>query len=179
MKTLLCTLILATIGTTVAKADSVTITLDQPNQIAVPGGTLQFFGTITNDTGTTIYLNGDALNLDGLSFTTVDQFFNTVPISLAPSGQVGDSSGDIELFDVNVSDPLIDALGTYSGSYTLVGGADGGAGTAQDNLGSVSFSVSEVSEVSEVPEPSTIYLLLGGLSGALVPISRRLRGRVS
>jgi hypothetical protein len=170
MKTLLCTLVLATLGTAVAKADSITITFDQPNQFAAPGETLQFFGTITNDTNTTIYLNNDDLNPGSFSLATNDQFFSNVPISLAPSGQPGDSSGDIELFDITVSNPLLDSGGTYTGTYTLFGGADGGANTAQDNLVAANFSV------TPTPEPSTIYLLLTGAS-ALVPISRKLRTR--
>ena len=157
MKALLCILIFATLGSAAAKADSLTITLDQANPTASAGDTLQFFGTITNDTDTALFLNNDDLNLGGLSLTTTDQFFNTVPISLAPEGEVGDSSGDIELFDVTVSDPLLDAAGVYSGTYTLFGGADG---NAQDNLGSTSFSVTTV---SPVPEPSTLYLLLSGI----------------
>jgi hypothetical protein len=166
MKTLLCTLILATLGTAVAKADTITISFDQPNQAAAPGGSLQFFGTITNDSNATIYLNSDDLNLNGLSLTTNDQFFNTVPISLAPSGQPGDSSGDIELFDVTVSDPLLDSAGTYSGTYTLFGGADG---NAQDNLSSASFSV------TTTPEPASIYLLLTGVPAALVSLRKQRR----
>jgi len=39
MKTLLCTLILATLGAAAAQAATITITLDQPNQFATPGTT--------------------------------------------------------------------------------------------------------------------------------------------
>jgi hypothetical protein len=153
IKALLCTLILATLGSVAAKADDITITLDAPSQTSSAGGTLQFFGTITNDTDTTLYLNSDDLTIDGVSLTTADQFFNNVPFSLAPDG----NSGDIELFVVTVSDPLLDAAGTYDGSYTLVGGTDG---SAQDNLGTATFSVTTL---SQAPEPSSLYLLLTGL----------------
>jgi hypothetical protein len=153
IKALFCTLILATLGTAAAKADEVTIALDQPSQSASAGDTLQFFGTITNDTDTTLYLNSDDLTLPGLSLTTTDQFFNTVPALLAPDG----TSGDIELFDVTVSDPLFDSAGTYTGAYTLIGGADG---NAQDNLGTATFSVTTL---AATPEPSSLYLLLTGL----------------
>ena len=172
MKTLLCTLMLATLGAAAAKADSVTITFVAPNQIAYPGETLQFFGTITNDTNTTLYLNSDDPNLSdpsGVSFSLDDLFFSNVPISLAPEGQPGASSGVIELFDIVASSPLLDPVGTYPGTYTLFGGADGGADTAQNSLGSANFSV------SITPEPSTFsYLLLGALP-VLVPLSRKLR----
>jgi hypothetical protein len=175
MKTLLCTLILATLGTTLAKADDITVTFDQPTQFAVPGQTIQFLGTIVNDDATTIFLNGTSFTLAGQSFTIDDQFLNTVPISLAPEGQAGDSSGDIELFDVTASAPLLDAPALYSGSYTLLGGP---GGSDQENLGSTSFSVDTAPSVTPVPEPSTIYLLLGGLS-TVVPISRKLRAQAA
>jgi hypothetical protein len=165
MKTLLCTMILATLGTVAAKADTVTITFDQPTQTATAGGTLEFFGTITNDTASTVFLNSDSFTLNGVSFTLDDQFFNTVPVSLAS----GASSGDIELFDVMASDPLVDAAGFYSGSYTLVGGADG---NAQDNLGTGSFTVDVA---NPVPEPSSICLLLSGGLAALAPLARKMR----
>ena len=101
--------------------------------------------------------------MSGSSFSVIDQFFSTVPISLAP----GETSADIELFDIAVSSPLLDPIGTYTGNYTLLGGTDDGA---QDNLGTSAFSV------TTVPEPSSIYLLLGGASvtGAML---RRLRTR--
>ena len=62
MRKLLCTLMLATLGTAAAKADSVTITFDQPTETGTAGQTLEFFGTIVNDSNTTIYLNNDDLN---------------------------------------------------------------------------------------------------------------------
>jgi hypothetical protein len=171
MKTLLCTLILATLGTAAAQAATITITFDQPNQVALPGTTVDFFGTITNTTAGTIFLNGDALNLNGLSFTTNDLFFDNAPISLAP----GANSGDIELFDISVTSPLLDAAGNYTGTYGLLGGIDG---NAQDVLGSAaSFSVNTASAVpSAVPEPATLTLLLTGAS-TLLPIATRLRKR--
>jgi hypothetical protein len=168
MRTLLCTLMLATLSAVAANADIVTVTFDQPVQTGSPGETLQFFGTITNLSGATVFLNSDDLNVNGLSLTTNDLFLSTVPISLAPNGQPGDSSGDIELFDVIVSNPLLDAPGTYLGSYDLLGGADG---NAADVLTQAGFSV------NTVPEPSLGYGLLGAASGILLLISRKTRER--
>ena len=162
MKTLLCTVILAAMSAAAASADDISIALDDPTQTGSPGETLQFFGTITNTSAATVYLNSDSLTLDGLSLGLIDQFFNNVPIFLG----AGDSSGDVELFDVTVSNPLVDPSGTYDGSYELIGGLDG---EAQDDVGSTNFSV------TTVPEPSTIYLLLVVASVSLVLISRKAR----
>lgn len=140
----ICTLFIAALCGLPVHADTVVIAFDQPNQYATSGATLQFFGSITNLTSLTVFLNGDGLSLDGSpDLSTNDLFFTTVPISLGP----GATSGDIELFDVIVSSPLTNPPATYAGTYTLFGGADG---NAQDNLGSASFSVA-------APEPLTFY----------------------
>jgi hypothetical protein len=158
-------------GTALAHAASLTIALDQPTEPASAGQTLNFFGTIANNTNATIYLNSDDLDFSSAGFSVIDQFFNTVPISLAPSGQPGSSSGDIELFDVGVNNPFGGSPAVYSGTYTLFGGADGGADTAQDNLGSATFAV------AVTPEPSTIYLLAAGLGA--VSMAARARARAA
>jgi hypothetical protein len=181
MKILLCTLMLATLGTAVAKADpmpmpEVTITFDNPNQTVAAGGTIEFFGTITNDTDQTIFLNSDDPTLNDLSLALDDLFFMNVPSSLNPEGQAGDSSGDIELFDVSASSPLLDAAGVFSGSYTLVGGADGGTDTASDVLGTASFSVTTV---APTPEPSSLYLLLTGVLAMAAMAWKGMRSQVS
>jgi hypothetical protein len=168
MKNLLITLMLATLSAAAAQASTLTIAFDQPDQIGMPGQTLRLFGTITNSSANTVFLNSDDLNPTGLSLTANDLFANT-PLSLAPSGQPGDSSGDIELFDIAVSAPLLDATGTYPGTYTLLGGADG---NAQDNLGSAGFSVT-----TATPEPSTFYLLMAAFSAASIRGLKSLRRR--
>jgi hypothetical protein len=171
MKTPLCTLMLTALGAAAAAANTlpITIAFDQPDQIGVAGQTLQFFGTITNTTSDIVFLNSDDLNPTGLSITSNDLFFANVPLFLAPSGQAGDSSGDIELFDLTLSAPLRDAATTFPGTYTLLGGADS---NAQDILGSASFSVT-------TPEPSTVYLLLGTLLAVSIRVLFRVRTRAS
>jgi hypothetical protein len=171
MKTILSTLIFAAFSAAAANADVVTITFDQANQSANPGATLQFFGTITNNTPNTVYLNSDDLTIGGPpDLASNDLFFANVPISLAPNGQLGASSGDIELFDVIVSNPLSNPLTTYPGTYDILGGSDPGSAEV---LSSTNFSV------TTAPEPAVNYLIFGMASAALILISGLVRGRSS
>jgi hypothetical protein len=162
---LLTLTILAVAG---ARAGSISITLDDPDQTGAPGETLNFFGVITN-TDTTpgddpIYLNSDSLNFTLPDATVTDNFFANVPIFLAE----GASSGDIDLFDITLADPESYPLGVYTGAYGLLGGMDGGDGSASDNLAQASFSV------GVVPEPRTLALLAIGL--VLIGVLHRRRG---
>ena len=163
MKALLCTLFLSTLGIAAAKADTISITFDKPAQIGTSGSFLAYYGTITNLSNATVYLNSSALNLLGSNLTTTDQFFNTVPISLA----AGANSGDIQLFDVSVaSAPTV----TEAGSYGLEGGADS---NASDNLGSSTFSVTAPAASAPEIDPSLASSGLVLIAGAIVV----LRGR--
>jgi len=151
------------VGALAARADII-ITLDDPNQTGNPGQTLSFYGTISNNSTDTnpadaIYLNEDGVTL-GLSspgYTWIDDLANT-PADLIG----GQSSGDIELFDIVLTDPQSDPFGNYSGTYTLLGGADGGADTAQDFLAQAGFTITTVA-----PEPGTFAMLAGVILAAM------------
>ena len=174
MKTLLKTLILGALATAGAWG-GIVITFDAPSQTGHPGQTLQFFGVISNNGDDTVFMNFDDLTLAGLSFTTNDLFFTTVPLFL----DGGSSSDHIELFDVTVSDPLLDSPAKYLGGYTLLGGAAAPTDTdpgSQDNLASANFDVTTAPGGTAVPEPGS-WLLLGtavaGLGAARRPHRRR------
>ena len=167
MKTLLRILILGALATAGAWG-GIVITFDAPSQTGHPGDTLNFFGVISNTGSDIVFLNGDPLTLAGLSFTITDQFFTTVPVSL--DGNT--SSGDIDLFDVTVSNPLLDPPAKYLGSYGLIGGVDG---DASDNLASANFDVTTEPSGTAVPEPGSWLLL--GTAVAGFGAARRPRGR--
>ncbi len=117
---------LTAFGAALACAGSITVTLDQPNQTGGPGDTLMFFGVIANTGADTEYLNSDSLNVSATTgdFTTDDgPFFANAPLSLASSA----STADIELFDVLIVSPFPDAFTSYTGLFTILGGADGGS----------------------------------------------------
>jgi hypothetical protein len=168
MKTLLNILVLAALATAGARAGVIEIVLDNPYQTGHPGDTLQFFGTISNTGSDPVFLNGDSLTLAGLSFTITDLFLTNVPMSL----DAGSSSVDLELFDVTLSNPLLDLPADYLGSYTLLGGVDGDAG---ENLASANFSLTTAPSVPGVPEPGSWLLLGTGLAG--LGMVRPLHGR--
>jgi hypothetical protein len=166
MKTFISLLALTVLAAAGAWAGNITIALDDPNQTGNPGETLNFFGTITNNdpnsADAAIYLNSDSPDFVGPGDATFeDNFFAAYfPISLAP----GATSGDIDLFDIVLADPETDPFGPYPGStYTLLGGMDGGADTAQDILAQVSFSV-DVEPASSTPEPTSLALFGAGLA---------------
>lgn len=138
---------LLTTGAMVGRAD-VVVTLDNPLLTGAPGDTLMFTGTIQNDGLEPTFLNADSLNLAGSSFSTIDLFFANVPVSLG----AGESTGDIELFDIVLSSPFLDSPGNYGGTYSLFGGVDE---NALDLLGAADFAVT-ASQVNTVPEPQSL-----------------------
>ncbi len=155
---------LLTIGVSaaVAHADTVTFTLTNPTQSisGQDGGTLTYEVTASASAsnGGDVFLNGDSFNVGGTLTVDDSDFFTDAPVSLTP----GDSE-TFDLFAVNV--PADTIPGNYSGFFTVLGGADGGAG---DMLGTVNF----VTVVT--PEPGSFILLGTGLSG-LVGMVRRKR----
>lgn len=159
MRTIANLALLAALASTGARA-SVEITLDNPNQAGGPGETLKFFGIITNtsldkDPADAIYLNADSLDFSLSDATVEDNFFASYfPVFLTG----GQSSGDIDLFDIVLANPETQPFGLYAGTYGLIGGEDGGSQTAQDNLAQVGFSVNTQPTVP-TPEPGSFGLL--------------------
>ena len=144
------------------------LTFTPPARVAAPGSTFTFTGTLANNSGSTVFLNGDSLSLNGPGLTSDDSpFLSNAPLSLAN----GDSySGDF--FSVSV-DPATPA-GTYFGTFAVTGGADG---SAQDTVASQDFSVQVTSGSAPVPEASSVaslgLLLALGLGGVAVARRRK------
>jgi PEP-CTERM motif len=160
------TILLTIIGlATICRADTMfTVTFTPDTLSGNPGDVLQFLGTLLNNTSDTVFINSDSFTLAIIGAVDDSPFLNNAPISLGPSGSSGPA---FEFFDVTI--PLGQPGGDYDGVFTVVGGADGGAGTAADNLGSADFHV-DVNNT--VPEPSSLSLLVLGL-GPLVYEWRR------
>ena len=161
--TLTLALLTATLLPAIAHASTLTLTLSNPSQNGAPGSTLSFFGTLfdpPSKDGTT-FLNGDSLNFSGPGTTSDDGFFLGFPTSLDP----GDSfTGLLFTITLPTTAPVNVA---YLGSFTILGGTDG---SSQDVL---NLSPSGTFQVNTVPEPTSIALLMTGLSGLAVTIRRK------
>jgi hypothetical protein len=144
-----------------AHASTITISLVDPNQTGAVGQTLQYFGVFTNDTNTTVNLDGDSLILNAPGIALTDDFNANAPFFLTPDGTSGSSSGIIELFDVKLSAGF---TGQNIGTYDIVGDTGGNPSV----LDTTTFSV------APTPEPASIFLLLTSLPAA-IPLLRRRR----
>lgn len=130
--------------------------LDNASQTGAPGDTLVFNVTLTNSSATDqIWLNGISAT-GGFPYLTIDvgPFNSNAPLFLDPMT----SSGPFELFDVTINPGTPD--GPYIGNFVSIqGGADGGAGSAFDDLVDISFDVQAQSATSGVPEPGTFWIV--------------------
>jgi opacity protein-like surface antigen len=139
-----------------AHADTVTFTLTNPYQFdSISGGTLTYDATVSapGSNGAAVFLNGDSFNVTAPITLNDSDFFNEFPLSLAPGTSF---TGD--LFTLTVPPGL--PFGTYLGTFTLLGGANG---NASSTLGTVNFGV-------VTPEPSSILLLLTGMAGLALTV---------
>lgn len=152
------------------RADPLNVAVTQPSQTVTQGMlVVTFDATITNPSPTdTIWLNSDDSTTLSLLTSVEDSPFNmNAPLFLDPAG----SSGLIALFNVDLAPGL--APGTYTGVFSILGGADGGTDTAFADLADVNFTVN-VTGPTVTPEPGTILLLATGL---VVPLTLKKRMR--
>lgn len=149
-----------------AYADTITLTLTNPVQVGSGslGTSLDFDATIsaTGKNSGDIFLNQDSFNVDAPLTLDDDGFFFGFPLSLSP----GENFTGL-LFTIFLPTNTPNAI--YNGSFTILGGADGGAA---DKLATVTF------QVNTVPETTTLLMLGTGLPG-LVAMIRRKRSMTS
>jgi hypothetical protein len=148
-------------------ADTIDLSLNAPAQPGTAGSTVSFVATVSapGTNGGTVFLNGDSFNLSSPLILDGSGFFNDFPLSLDP----GDSFSGV-LFSIALPSDL--AAGLYTGSFEILGGADG---DALDTLGSVDFQVNVAPTASTVPEPESLMLLAAGLPGVAFLVQRKWR----
>ena len=145
-------------GLAVAAHASVLTVSFNPNPLSgPPGDTLQFMGTLTNDTSNTVFINSDSFSFAIPGALDDTPFLNNAPISLGPLAM----SSPFIFFQVTI--PAVQAPGPYDGVFTVLGGANG---NAMDNLGAGNFEVHVVT-----PEPAS--LLLCAAAGLALVVRRR------
>ena len=157
MKNAILVLAIAVTAASTAQANTIDISLDQSTLSGSSGSVLHFFGTLTNTTGAVVWLNtaGYSGTLPDSNAFDATPFFNNTPLYLNPNA----STGDVGLFDVSILGSF--AVGSYNGTLTLLGGADG---NSQDILGSVNFTVIVTAPASGgAPEPGALPLFGAGI----------------
>jgi hypothetical protein len=143
-------------------ADSVSVSLSPVS--GTPGSSVDVVGTITNDTGSVVFLNGDSFSFVDTSLTFDDSdFFNNAPFTLDP----GASSGPFDIFVINIGSLATPGL-LSPNFYSVIGGSDSGS---TDVIGAVTFDVN-VQGVTPAPEPSGLLFLACGIVATLA-IRRR------
>lgn len=130
-----------------------------------PGDTLTFKGTLSNNSGADLYINGAELILNGFSSTTLDssQFLVNAPAILTN----GMSTSAFAFF--NVAIPAGFKSGPYTGTFTITGGS---TGSAHDPLGTASFTVSTGATLPALDvSPSTLTFTGTGTASQTLSVS--------
>jgi len=129
-----------------------------------PGDMLQFFGSVSNFTGATLFINSNSFTFVIAGAVDDTPFLTNAPLSLS----VLESAGPFEFLDVMI--PLLQAPGSYAGVFTVLGGA---TDTDSFNLGQASFNV--VVNGTAAPEPGSMVLVTLGMVAAWLARRNRLR----
>ena len=147
---------------TAAKADSLSISLDPTLQVGSAGDVLAFDATVTNNSGSTVFLNGDNTFVDA-PLTLDESPFDAFPLTLG----AGDSFTGV-LFNIDI--PAGAPSDLYTGSFDITGGHFNSS--EQFTVGVSDFEVQVAPAAT--PEPSSILLLATGLAGLALVFRRNL-----
>ena len=159
VRTVIFALAIAMASVGAARADAI-LTFTPSTLSTAAGGTVEFDGTLTNTGTYDLYLNSDAVSPLSPGLTADDSpFIFDGPTFLS----AGDSyTGAF----IDVTADAATPSGSYSGTYTIQGGADG---DSFDDIVTENFTL-DVG--SPVPEPNPFLLLATGLAFIAVVYKR-------
>jgi hypothetical protein len=144
------------VAVTAARADSLSIVLDEPFQSGDPGDVIAFYATVTNISSAPENLYGDESTVAS-PLTVDDNPFGDVPPWYSPL-DVGTGNSEYGLlFNVDIPDDA--PLGLYAGTFDITGGHY--STNEQFVIGKVNF------DVEVTPEPPTWELLALALMALL------------
>jgi hypothetical protein len=154
-----------------AWAGTLTVNLQKSPLDGSPGDMLTFQGTLINNTGLDLSINGAGINL--ASFDPSDTDLTDFILNATGPLPNGSSIGPVEFFTVSIPQPF--TAGKYQGELTVQGGA-----TAADDavLGTANFEVDVMGAApAATPEPRSSALTTAAL--LLLALSRWPRKRFS
>lgn len=139
-----------------ARADPITITIDDPFRPNLVSGSYFFQGTLTNNTSSSLQITlvnqGDSLTHGDVTFTNL----LSLPLTLEPFQSISAT-----LFRIDIDTTSLGSQGTtpfIRGSYTVF---SGNVQVGFQRLGDAPF----VASTTTIPEPTTLGLLAAGLAG--------------
>lgn len=139
------------LASTAAKAGSLSINLSAPYQTGSES-VFAFVATVTNTSGSTVYLNADTFSVNAPLVLDDGPFLSGYPLSLSAAGPGSTYTG--LLFNVDI--PSGTLYGLYEGSFAILGSGN----PADDST----VAGSAVFNVFLTPEPSSLILLPAGLA---------------
>lgn len=165
-----------------AEADSVTISIADLDALRLvgttPGSNITLFGTVTNNTRSTLFLNGSGgrsndndppdTNIVLFPFFYIGNAPGQDPFVLGPDESTGLTR--LVSLSINSSSPVPSLT---SGSVEICGGANP---QACEMLGRAFYSI-RVSDAAPVPtpEPASLILIASGLVGTIARVRRGRR----
>ncbi|MGH9612195.1 MAG: PEP-CTERM sorting domain-containing protein [Bryobacteraceae bacterium] len=155
-----------------ARADTITVDFINPSLSGGPGDVLTFSGTMTNNTGTIVFLNGGSVDLAAPFDANTDVSISLLswPISL----NALTTSSTFDFFTVTIPSPFLAPFGTFGGTLLVQGGGDQNAFNNLNLPENASFDVNVAA--ASVPEPSSFALFATVLAGLVILHRRRRSG---